>query len=72
MVFLLSKMNILRDEGRGPSFISVHHFVYLLARLHTFLDQLQLTVPPRGAYHLRSYTLFVSSRRSNQNFRHLA
>jgi hypothetical protein len=36
MVFLLSKMNILRDEGQGPSFISVHHFVYLLARWYTF------------------------------------
>jgi hypothetical protein len=32
MAVLLSKMNILRDEGQGPSFISVHHFVYLLAR----------------------------------------
>jgi hypothetical protein len=36
MVFPLSKMNILRDEGRGPSFISVHHIAYLLARWYTF------------------------------------
>jgi hypothetical protein len=35
-VSILSKMNILRGEGRGPSFTSVHHFVYLLARWYTF------------------------------------
>jgi hypothetical protein len=36
VAFLLSKIIILRDEGQGPSFISVHHFVYLLARWYTF------------------------------------
>jgi hypothetical protein len=38
VVFPLSKMNILRDEGAGTLCFVVNYFVYLLARLHTFLD----------------------------------
>jgi hypothetical protein len=52
VVFPLSQMNILRDEGRALYVFFVNHFVYLLAHLHTFLDLLQLAAPPRGAYHL--------------------
>jgi hypothetical protein len=39
MVFPLRKMNILRDEGRGPPFISVTHIVYLLVRCDQMRQQ---------------------------------
>jgi hypothetical protein len=52
VVFPLSQMNILRDEGRALYVFFENHFVYLLAHLHTFLDLLQLAAPPRGPYHL--------------------
>jgi hypothetical protein len=71
MVFPLSKMNILRDEGRGPSFISVHTPLRVLAgTLVHLLRPTSTGGTAKGG--VSSYILFVSPRRSNQNFRHLA
>ena len=71
-MFRWLKMIFLPDEVQTPSIFSVHHFVPLLKRLRIFLDQLQLTLPPRGASHLQPYALLLSSRCTNQNFCHLA
>jgi hypothetical protein len=69
VAFRLLKIIIFRDKGQAPSDFFVLHFMQLLARLRIFLDQVQLTVPPRGPSHLQPHALLLSSRRTNQNFR---
>ena len=77
VVFPLSKMNILRDEGRGAG--AIFYFrtplrVLAGALVHLFglTSDFSWRYRQGGAYCFRSYILFVTSRRSNQNFRHLA